>query len=176
MPPEPSHRFPKIGVLQVPRNQRINRSLDDVPMRTGQRQKASKDDTSHDNGGPSSSRTRNLPKQVVYPQLPTLSTSSSSATEQEESYSPTTSEIDALEESFFDYEIQSSNVLDNVGPGISAVAAQQASSANYIQNNDDDASSTTSSSYLSLPETADETLVEAPKSLKERLHSVWRTF
>lgn len=130
-----------------------NKSLDHVPMRSQT----------------SSSRARDLPQQVLYPKLIGLPSPSPPPVEPQ-SYSPTSSEIDALEASYFDYEAQSSNAVD--GPGISTVASQKASSANYIQ--DDDTDSTTSSSYLSLPDTADGTLVDAPKSLKDRLRSVWR--
>lgn len=94
---------------------------------------------------------------MLYPQLPELPLALRA-----ESYSPTSSEVDALEESFYDYEIQSSNV------------AQKASSANYNYINDDDTDSTTSSTYLSLPDTADDTLADAPRSLKDRLRFVWR--
>lgn len=163
MPPESSQVYPKSGYLRPRRQHGTMRSLDNVPMRNSTAMGDAHGNPSH------ASKVNYMPQQVLYPTLPELTSPSPSSVERE-SYSPTSSEIDALEEISFDYEIQSNNLIDNAGTP--TVASKLASSANYIQ---DDTASTTSSSYLSLPDTMHEFLVDAPKSLAELLHLAWRT-
>lgn len=156
MPPEPSQAYRKNG---------WHDSLDKVPMRSHIPTGESRLDR-----GASSSRSNHPPQEVVYPKLSGLPPPSPPSVGRQSNYSPTPSDIDALEESYFDYEIQSQSLIDDAG--IPTVASHIASSANYIQ---DDAASTASSTYLSLPDTVEDTLVDAPKStLKERLHLAWR--
>lgn len=107
-----------------------------------------------------SSSERSLP--VSYPVLPT-----SSSQPDPQSYSPTSSDIDALEESFLDLEIQSTRID---GGAKSKSTSQTASSANYSQG-----SGTRTPASLSSPWGLMEDLeFHMNSSIEDRLPAVWR--
>lgn len=179
MPPEQPQAYRRSARLQVRTSYQSSRALDNVPMRTRTLTREPQD-----GGAASSADSSHAPqaslsqlKRVLYPELPlhppSAPPSPLPSPADEHSYSPTLSEIDALDQTFLDYELQSDGILDNAR-ALPVVPAPGASSANYLQ---DDSDSTTSSSYVSVPDTADETLVNAPRSrsLQERLHCAWRT-
>lgn len=139
-----------------------NRSLDNVPTRNQRTLQVPRGHSSRlgqaDVADQSTQTVSNVSSQGVQ---------SSAPQPDQESYSPTSSDIDALNESFFEFDIQSS-VTE--GETSSKSASQNASSVNYTQIT----RSQSPTSILSQSSSMNDLELHMPDSIEDRLQIIWR--
>lgn len=180
LPPQGHSEWDACGLARSSqdRHRQVNRTLDNVPVRNSLR-------------APHNITTNDFP--LLPPdleadgrdhQIPAegFATSPSRAAEphlppqprpDEDSYSPTASEFDALEESICDYETQSTLAED--ASVSQRVPLSIPSSASHVQDDDGDGDETQSDMPRpSRPSSVDDLEPQACRSLEDRLRSVWR--
>lgn len=182
MAPRGDHPWDRYDIEELPQpSQRyVNRSLDNIPVRTsvGTASKLK------DGRFPVAADHRHDDPPVVTKQdladitetLKPMETQHSQSLPDDESYSPTASEIDVLEESFYDYEVQSTLAegTDVFSQNVSQMS-QIASSAGYVRD-------AATQSPISCPspsssvEDLEPCMFSDPKSLHHRLRMIWREF
>lgn len=183
MPPRGEPVWEHYDIEEPPRpSQRpVHRSLDDIPVRNSPRKASVSSDgrfpvAADDGDGDAPLGTRRDP--ADRPDTPTSIMAfqpSQSPLDDDGSYSPTASEFDALEESFYDYEVQSTLADDTCTDVFSQDVSQIASSASYVR----DAATQSPMSSLSPSSSVEDLkphMSPDPKSLQHRLRMIWREF
>lgn len=157
MPPQEPRKWEAFGFDKSSqhRHRQTNTFLDNIPVRNSLKT-------------PQIAEESPLAAEAKPPRLqPTNPHGSLWAPSDDESYSPTASEFDALEESICDYETQSTLAEDT---NASQIVSHVSSSASYSH----DAGARFIASFPSLSRSVDESEPQMARSLEDRLRLVWR--